>query len=431
MRAVAQRDVVRLRAGEVLHRGAEALARHEPQVGLEAAPEQHARLRVAVREDALDQLVAREGVHQRRRRAGGEDVEVAAGLAAAAQAADDVDLGRRARARAARRRGRARSRAPRPSAGGRRDARRSSSALRMSASFFAPMPFMLADAGRRAPRASSSLERADAELAVEQRHGLRADALQVQQVEDGRRELLQQFLVVRRCCRSRPARRSSRRGPCRCPGCASRSAGGSSAIASPTCAIVSAALRYARILNGFSPLISSRSPISARTRAMARLSSAHRRCSDVSRDSGRQAVDAGFDHAALRSRCWKSRSRAPAPASAWRIAGTSVRLAEAEQAAAAAGAADLAAERAGRRAPRRACASISGVVTPGASRLRFSHSAAICRPTSASRAVRAPSRIAAAMSRMRAKLRWTSRSPSMWRLVTSQLLMPELRDALV
>ena len=37
---------------------------------------------------------------------------------------------------------------------------------------------------------------------------------------------------------------------------------------------VSAALRYARILNGFSPLISRRSPISASTRAMARLSMA-------------------------------------------------------------------------------------------------------------------------------------------------------------
>jgi len=38
---------------------------------------------------------------------------------------------------------------------------------------------------------------------------------------------------------------------------------------------------------------------------------------------------------------------------------------------------------------------------------------------------------AAAMSRIRAKLRWTPASPSMCRLVTSQLLIPELRDALV
>ena len=58
-RAVAERDVVRLRAGEVLKRGAEALARDQTQVRLKPALEQHARLRVAVREHALDQLVAR------------------------------------------------------------------------------------------------------------------------------------------------------------------------------------------------------------------------------------------------------------------------------------------------------------------------------------------------------------------------------------
>ena len=58
-RAVAQRDVVRLRAGEVLQRGAAALGGDEPQVGLEAAAQQHARLGVAVAEHALDQRVAR------------------------------------------------------------------------------------------------------------------------------------------------------------------------------------------------------------------------------------------------------------------------------------------------------------------------------------------------------------------------------------
>ena len=42
-----------------------------------------------------------------------------------------------------------------------------------------------------------------------------------------------------------------------------------------------------------------------------------------------------------------------------------------------------------RRAPRRACASIAGVVTPGASPLRFSHSSAICGPLRASRRARA------------------------------------------
>ena len=73
-------------------------------------------------------------------------------------------------------------------------------------------------------------------------------------------------------------------------------------------------------------------------------------------------------------------------------------------------------------------ASISGVVTPGARPLRFSHSSAICRPTSRqSPALERRRAWRTAMSRMRAKRCCTSRSPSMWRLVTSQLLMPELR----
>ena len=56
-RAVAKRDVVRLRAGEVLHRGAAALGRHEPQIRLKAAPDQHARFRLALPEHPLDQLI--------------------------------------------------------------------------------------------------------------------------------------------------------------------------------------------------------------------------------------------------------------------------------------------------------------------------------------------------------------------------------------
>ncbi len=45
-------------------------------------------------------------------------------------------------------------------------------------------------------RALEVLERADRERVIEQGDRLRADALQVQQVEDGRRKLLQQLLVV-------------------------------------------------------------------------------------------------------------------------------------------------------------------------------------------------------------------------------------------
>ncbi len=154
--AVAQRDVVRLRAGEVLQRGAEALARHEAQVGLEPAAQQHARLGFAVREDALDEAVAGEGVHQRRRCAGGEDVEIAARLAAAAQAADRRRCRRRARARAASRPGPRRYRALRPSAGGRRRGARSSSALRIQRLLLRAHALERRAAGRRAPRASRS-----------------------------------------------------------------------------------------------------------------------------------------------------------------------------------------------------------------------------------------------------------------------------------
>ncbi len=53
-RAIAQRDVVRLRAGEVLQRGAALVGRDDAQVGLEAAAQQHAGLGVAVAEHALD-----------------------------------------------------------------------------------------------------------------------------------------------------------------------------------------------------------------------------------------------------------------------------------------------------------------------------------------------------------------------------------------
>ncbi len=92
-RAVAQRDVVRLRAGEVLQRRAAAVGGDEAEVGLEAAGKQDARFRLAVAEDALDRGVVDEIVHQRRRRAGGEEVEVAAGVAAAPEAADRLDGG--------------------------------------------------------------------------------------------------------------------------------------------------------------------------------------------------------------------------------------------------------------------------------------------------------------------------------------------------
>ena len=168
---------------------------HQPQIGLEAAAQQHARLRLAVREDPLDRAVAGERVHHRRRRAGREDVEVAAGLAAAAQAADqrDVAVGRvRAERRTSGVGGR---RALRPSAGGRRPARVPRAPCRISASFFSPMPLIARSRPSRAPprgrRASGCPARGRAAPTV-----FGPDALQVEQVEDRGGNSCEQLLVV-------------------------------------------------------------------------------------------------------------------------------------------------------------------------------------------------------------------------------------------
>ena len=53
-RAIAQRDVVRLRAGEVLQGRAALIGRDDAKVGLEAAAQQHAGLGAAIGEHALD-----------------------------------------------------------------------------------------------------------------------------------------------------------------------------------------------------------------------------------------------------------------------------------------------------------------------------------------------------------------------------------------
>ena len=72
-RPIAQRDVVGLRAGEILQGGAAELGWHQAQVGLQARAEQHAGLRLAPPEDA-------------RRRAGSEmNVSITAGGAPTAR----------------------------------------------------------------------------------------------------------------------------------------------------------------------------------------------------------------------------------------------------------------------------------------------------------------------------------------------------------
>src|SRR5262249_36996476 len=55
--AFARRNVVLFRAGKVLLRGAEALARNEAEIRLKAAGDSHARFRLAVGEYPLDERV--------------------------------------------------------------------------------------------------------------------------------------------------------------------------------------------------------------------------------------------------------------------------------------------------------------------------------------------------------------------------------------
>ena len=66
---------------------------------------------------------------------------------------------------------------------------------------------------------------------------------------------------------------------------------------------------------------------------------------------------------------------------------------------------------------------------PGALVRRFDHSSRIRRATSCQAARCSAARVAIAMEAMRAKLRCTAGSPSMCALVTSQLLIPELRGS--
>ena len=99
-RVLAQRDVVILRAREVLEQVAVRLRRHDAKVEPEALVGDHGRLRVALRDDVGDVLACREVVDQRRRVGRRRDhVEVAERLPATARGARLRHLhGRRVRA---------------------------------------------------------------------------------------------------------------------------------------------------------------------------------------------------------------------------------------------------------------------------------------------------------------------------------------------
>ncbi len=168
---------------------------NQPQIRLKAAPKQDARLGFAVGQHALDHPVAGERVHQRRRRTGGEDIEVATGLAAAPEAPHrgDEGAGRRFTEPADERRGGIVGFGAEAAA---RDAGALLERLQDLAFLFRAHALELAQTPV-ARRGFELVERANPEVVIEQCHRLRSDALQMQQVEDGRRELLKQFLVIR------------------------------------------------------------------------------------------------------------------------------------------------------------------------------------------------------------------------------------------
>ncbi len=94
-RVLAQRDVVVLRAGEVLQQVPVRLGRDDAQVEPEPLVRDHGRLRVALRDDRGDVVPGGEVLDQRGRiRRGRDHVEVAEGLAAAARRARLGDLHR-------------------------------------------------------------------------------------------------------------------------------------------------------------------------------------------------------------------------------------------------------------------------------------------------------------------------------------------------
>src|SRR4029453_2178919 len=93
-RAITQHDVVGFRSSEILHRGAAALGRNEPEVCLVSAAEEHARFGGAVTEDAFGWRKPNEHVHQGRIAANRKNVDVTAGFTPAAQASDRNEVHR-------------------------------------------------------------------------------------------------------------------------------------------------------------------------------------------------------------------------------------------------------------------------------------------------------------------------------------------------
>ena len=84
-----------LGSGEVLERSAAALRRHEAQVRLVAAANQHARLCLTLPQHAFDEWVRRKRTHHLAAGTDCQDVDVAARVSPTADAADDFECGAR------------------------------------------------------------------------------------------------------------------------------------------------------------------------------------------------------------------------------------------------------------------------------------------------------------------------------------------------
>ena len=160
---------------------------HDPQIRLEAAANQDARLGAAIGQHALDEREPREDVGERQRLRRSRGCRGRRWSRCRGARCRPSRSRRRARVLSGTRRGSPPCRWRAKADDGRRMRCRSSIACRISCSFFSPMPLM----ARMRPDLrgfGEVVETLDPQLAVENRNRLRPDALKAQHVEQGRPE---------------------------------------------------------------------------------------------------------------------------------------------------------------------------------------------------------------------------------------------------
>ena len=192
--AIAQGDIVRLRPGEILHRGSVTLLWNEPQIGLNAAPQQDARLGFSLAENPIDELVHGEGGHDVRICPGCENVDVSGRVGAAADAADRHERHRRALGAQVVEQQRGRL-------GGVGQEMSSGMLLPLGAGLENELLLLRAQALQLADPAVAArrlelVDRADAELRKQLGNGFRSDALKMKKVQNRRGELLEQVAMI-------------------------------------------------------------------------------------------------------------------------------------------------------------------------------------------------------------------------------------------